>query len=381
MAALETVLALQALAGDRLEIELLAPGRHFTYRPLAVAEPFRNGSVLRVPLAAIAADRGIAAAPRRARARTGRRSRRRDPGRRPAGLRHARARARRPARRGRPRRADLPRAAGRRPRGCDRRSSARRHDAARRLRRPERRPPGRCRCTSSRCRPRRPCGSPRHGLELVLVTPEPTPLAAFGDAAGAAVGALLEQRGVELRTGALVDEYDRGRLWLGTGGSLAVDAVIALPRLIGPHVRGVPSDPLGFAPVDELHPRDRDRRRPRGRRHRGARPQAGRAGRPAGRRGRRTRSPPPPAPRYGRSHTGRCCAGCCSPAARSRYLRNAADGRRRRLSSDPLWWPPAKIAGRTSRRTWPRTSSSGAPPARDRRGSLGSRPWWNRFAS
>ena len=59
VAGLEAVLALQALAADRLEIELLAPGRHFTYRPLAVAEPFRAGSVQRLPLAAIAADLGV----------------------------------------------------------------------------------------------------------------------------------------------------------------------------------------------------------------------------------------------------------------------------------------------------------------------------------
>src|SRR5215216_2293648 len=59
VAGVETVLALQALAGDRLQIELLAPGRHFTYRPLAVAEPFHSGSVQRIPLDAIAADRGV----------------------------------------------------------------------------------------------------------------------------------------------------------------------------------------------------------------------------------------------------------------------------------------------------------------------------------
>ena len=59
VAALETVLALQALAGERVAIELLAPGRHFTYQPLAVFEPFRSGDLLRLPLAAIAADRGV----------------------------------------------------------------------------------------------------------------------------------------------------------------------------------------------------------------------------------------------------------------------------------------------------------------------------------
>ena len=59
VAGLESLLALQALAGERVEIELLAPERHFTPRPLAVAEPFRADSLQRLPLAAIAEDRGV----------------------------------------------------------------------------------------------------------------------------------------------------------------------------------------------------------------------------------------------------------------------------------------------------------------------------------
>jgi len=37
-------LAMQALAEDRIRVELLAPEPHFWYRPLAVAEPFELGS-------------------------------------------------------------------------------------------------------------------------------------------------------------------------------------------------------------------------------------------------------------------------------------------------------------------------------------------------
>ena len=59
VAGLEAALALQALAGDRVRIELLAPERHFTYRPLAVAEPFAAGAVQRFPLAAIGSERGV----------------------------------------------------------------------------------------------------------------------------------------------------------------------------------------------------------------------------------------------------------------------------------------------------------------------------------
>jgi len=42
VAGLATVLALQDAAGDRVARELLAPARHFVYRPLAVVEPFAD---------------------------------------------------------------------------------------------------------------------------------------------------------------------------------------------------------------------------------------------------------------------------------------------------------------------------------------------------
>jgi sulfide:quinone oxidoreductase len=56
---LEAALALRALAQERVEITMLAPQRNFTYRPLAVNEPFDRGSVVQVELAAIAAEQGF----------------------------------------------------------------------------------------------------------------------------------------------------------------------------------------------------------------------------------------------------------------------------------------------------------------------------------
>jgi sulfide:quinone oxidoreductase len=50
VAGLEATLALRALAEDRVDIELLAPDDDFVYRPLAVAEPFRQGEARRFPL-------------------------------------------------------------------------------------------------------------------------------------------------------------------------------------------------------------------------------------------------------------------------------------------------------------------------------------------
>ena len=50
VAGLETALALQALAAGLVSVELLAPEADFTYRPLALAEPFRVGEMRRFPL-------------------------------------------------------------------------------------------------------------------------------------------------------------------------------------------------------------------------------------------------------------------------------------------------------------------------------------------
>src|SRR3954465_4509620 len=43
VAAIETLLALRDLAGDRVAVTLVAPETAFTYRPMKVAEPFALG--------------------------------------------------------------------------------------------------------------------------------------------------------------------------------------------------------------------------------------------------------------------------------------------------------------------------------------------------
>jgi sulfide:quinone oxidoreductase len=58
VAALEAMMALRALAGDRVAITLLAPDREFRYRPMAVAEPFTITRARHVSLARIAEDFG-----------------------------------------------------------------------------------------------------------------------------------------------------------------------------------------------------------------------------------------------------------------------------------------------------------------------------------
>jgi sulfide:quinone oxidoreductase len=88
------------------------------------------------------------------------------------------------------------------------------------------------------------------GVELALVTPEEEPLQLFGRAAVDAVGKLLEERGVALHTRAYPAEFRGGELRLVPEGSIAADRVVALPRLEGPRIDGVPQTAGGFVPVD-----------------------------------------------------------------------------------------------------------------------------------
>ena len=46
------------MAGERVSVTLAAPEREFSYRPLAVAEPFGLGHAYRVPLSQFADDVG-----------------------------------------------------------------------------------------------------------------------------------------------------------------------------------------------------------------------------------------------------------------------------------------------------------------------------------
>jgi sulfide:quinone oxidoreductase len=78
-----------------------------------------------------------------------------------------------------------------------------------------------------------------HGVEdveLALVTPEEAPLGLFGAAASTAVADLLRHRRIEVRTGTYED--------------ITADVVVALPRLTGVPVAGLPRDTNGFIPTD-----------------------------------------------------------------------------------------------------------------------------------
>ena len=63
VAALEAALALRALAGELVEVELLAPEPQFWYRPMSVAEPFGLGEAQHFDLGDLAAAAGASFTP------------------------------------------------------------------------------------------------------------------------------------------------------------------------------------------------------------------------------------------------------------------------------------------------------------------------------
>lgn len=92
-----------------------------------------------------------------------------------------------------------------------------------------------------------------HGLlaTVSLVTPEAAPLEVFGSEVSAAVGALLLDHDVHFEPCATPRSVSRGGLDLTYGGMIHADRVIAVPRLSGRQLAGVPADYSGFVATDD----------------------------------------------------------------------------------------------------------------------------------
>ncbi len=250
VAGLETALALQTCAGDSVELTLLAPERQFTYRPLAIAEPFGGARVLRFPLAEIAKDRGLHLV-RDAVASV-------DPD-----LRIVRTQDGQELSydalvlaTGAVAHAAIPGSfTFRGPRDIDRMRtlvdelvtgaasniafvmpteegwSLPLYELAL--------------ATSVAARERT-----GDSARLSVVTPEHAPLEAFGPAVSKAVAGMLRGHGIMLHTRQSATEVAEGRLWLSPGTSLPVDRAVSLPRLAGRRIAGIPAGESGFIPVD-----------------------------------------------------------------------------------------------------------------------------------
>jgi sulfide:quinone oxidoreductase len=89
------------------------------------------------------------------------------------------------------------------------------------------------------------------GTQITVVTPEDSPLELFGQRASGQMASLLDERGIEVLTGAHPVGFEAGRLRIAPGEEIGADAAISLPRLQGRLIDGIPHDSEGFAGVDE----------------------------------------------------------------------------------------------------------------------------------
>ncbi len=84
-----------------------------------------------------------------------------------------------------------------------------------------------------------------------LVTPEATPLAQFGAGASAFVAGELARNAIEVVTDAEPIAAREGALELRDGRRIAAQRVVALPRVVGRRIEGVPHDAEDFIVVDD----------------------------------------------------------------------------------------------------------------------------------
>ncbi|MHB8234016.1 MAG: FAD-dependent oxidoreductase [Solirubrobacteraceae bacterium] len=89
------------------------------------------------------------------------------------------------------------------------------------------------------------------GVEMTIATPEVEPLSIFGASASTMLRNQLLDRGIRITAQTTAESFESGRLTFTNAETLEVDEVVALPRLAGPQLRGLPADEEGFIRVDE----------------------------------------------------------------------------------------------------------------------------------
>lgn len=86
-------------------------------------------------------------------------------------------------------------------------------------------------------------------VQLTIVTPEAEPLEVFGHAASVSVVKILADAGIAVVPNSRVRRVDHGEVIASPGDVIVrADRVVALPRLEGPGVRGLPADPTASCP-------------------------------------------------------------------------------------------------------------------------------------
>lgn len=262
VAAIEGALALRDLAGDRVNITLVAPNDDLVYRPMTVGEPFGHARAARIPLDGIAEEHGMDLVKdsfgwvdrhsRTAHTRTGRK------------LRYDALM--------------LCLGASTRPRFehaitiDDRALDEQLHGLVQDVEE------GYVKSLAFIVPGRRAWPLPIYELALMtaaratdmnvelaitLLTPEQTPLEVFGAGASQGVSALLDEAGIKLIGGVDCDVPQSGQILIRRvrsarerpsvdhgPGDLRVDRIVAAPELLGPRVRGIPGGVNGFIPID-----------------------------------------------------------------------------------------------------------------------------------
>ncbi len=89
------------------------------------------------------------------------------------------------------------------------------------------------------------------GVEIVVVTPEQEPLGHFGGAVARAVAELLEERHVRIHLNAYPMRVVGGGLMVAPGATIPADRVVCMPEACGLPFPGLPHTPDGFLPIDD----------------------------------------------------------------------------------------------------------------------------------
>ncbi|MDX6541179.1 MAG: sulfide:quinone oxidoreductase [Gaiellales bacterium] len=257
VAGLETVMALRALAGSRVDIKLISPDADFVYRPLSVAEPFGLVSPVRYPLASVAEDfqaelvqdklESVDPDERRVRLAGG------------AEVEYDSLVVALGAR-AHPAWDHVPTFGG----------SGDAERTAELVRSVERGEIGSVAFVVPRgvtwplpiyeLALMTAASARRAGAkaEIAVFTPEADPLAIFGREASSVVAAALDAAGVQIARGVTIDVTPQNDLVIPSEDTpLRFEYVLAAPLLKGPAVAGLPSDSRGFIPIDG-HGRVRD---------------------------------------------------------------------------------------------------------------------------
>ena len=246
VAGLEALLALRAMARDHTRLTLIAPDPDFSYRPLAVAEPFGLGHAHRVPIERFAADTdaelvidavvGVDDEAREVHLRDG-------------GSRPFEALIVAPGGRAV---AGVKGATTWWPGGDAEPYGALLRDIdegyAKRIAIVI--PPGSVWPLPAYELALMTAGESRamghEDVKITVVTPEREPLTLFGEQASNAVGEELRWAGVDVVTGAVARSGDSGVVLDPGGERLDAQRVFAVPRIVGPALEGLACDEEGF---------------------------------------------------------------------------------------------------------------------------------------